>query len=381
MNKKVKQKKIILTTLICLFITIMITIGIGFYNYYGYIGYKKDFLDDYFDIDGTKKESNQTKIENAIRFTSNGYIVNPGNLNFYDLGIDGNEYNKITDKKLESGLNINAYIKDGTLHLPNYFDINLYALRNTIVAEKKEDNEDKMNYYFFVSNIQYKYLSSKYKDFDPKNLYINIFEGIDDNALKNASYFKNELKDPNDGDFIIGNACNIWSYTLTTEGDDAYASYALYDNNKDNATDNYQFPKIYRFNVSKGREVVTDDEGKKETLDKSFDSQKGITFVLYYYDLNRNISDVIVQGTYENEIVNGNILSIENIKNATNYQRGYNYNLNNAHYKTFIMPKIIKTSIIVFIVSLVFTGALGFIWTLEPKKVDEQNIVKKKKKN
>lgn len=376
MDKNFKKKKIIITIIICLIITIGATIGIACYNYYGYIGYKKDFLDDYFDVENNKKESNQVKIENAIRFTSNGYIINPGTLKYYDIGIKGNELNEITSEKLDNGANINASFENGTLHLPNFFDLNLYVLRNTVNSD--DSPSDILNYYFFISNIQYNSLSEMYPDFDPKNFFITYIDGTNEDSQKEIDDIISEVKI--DGDFDIGNLPAIWSYSLTTESDDVYSSYSLEDNTSNNTLENYKFPKIYRTNVSSVTLAKESGDGTGKTEVK-FGSENGVSFLICYYDSSVSISEPIIRGTFKTEFVDEKPIEPNTISQVNYFYAGYNGNFNNPHYKEFITPKIIKTCIITFVIAGIFTGILGFIWTIDvhAEKTTDTNKKKKRK--
>ncbi len=368
MSKKTNKKKIIITAIICLIVTIGITAGIGFYNYSGYIGYKKAFLDDYFDVANNKKESNQKRIENAVRFTSKGYIANPGSLKYYDIGDNGLEMNEITEIPLDSGENINATFKDGTLHLPNLFDLNLYVQLNNVTNDDEEVNI--INYYLFISNIQYNYLSVSYPDFDPKNFFFTFVDGTNEESNKKITSTIEEVKI--NGDFDIGQLPSIWSYSLTTENDDVYASYSLIDN-----VENAEYPKIYRVNVSSTTLSEDSGDGSGKTT-VSFGSENGVSFLLCYYDSKKGLSTPLIRGTYTPEMVDDKPITVETIKNATNYYTGYNTSYKNESYNSFIKPKIIKTCVITFVVSAIFTGLLGTIWTIDMRSNKEKQPKNKK---
>lgn len=375
MNKNLKRKKIILTTIVCLLITIGATVGIAFYNYYGYIGYKGDFLDDYFDVENNKKESNQTKIENALRFTSNGYVANPGKITFYDIGEDGTEYNEITEKKLENGAMTNSYFSNGTLHLQNYFDLNIYAVRNTVV--NAENSSDAINHYLFFSNIQYNYLTKIYPDFNLKNFFITYIEGTDEAAKQEIDALIQEIK--KNGDYDIGALPSIWSYSLLTEEGDTYASYALDDNIDSPLPDTIEYPRIYRTNITKVTLSKVSPTGESKT-EVQFNNKNGVSFLLCVFDDENNISETVIRGTYTPELVDGEPLTPENMNRATHYQIGYNESFKNPHYKTFIMRKILISSSITFVVVGLFTSFLGFIWSIDLRPQPNTGIDEKQKK-
>lgn len=373
--KKTNKKKIIITTIICLVITIGITVGIGFYNYSGYIEYKKDFLDDYFDVENNKKESNQKRIENAVRFTSNGYIANPGTLKYYDIGELGLEMNEITDKPLDSGDNINATFKDGTLHIPNLFDLNLYVQLNT--ATNDEGTTSTINYYLFISNIQYNYLYNVYPDFDPKNFFFTFVDGTDEESNKKITSTIEEVKE--NGDFDIGQLPSIWSYSLTTESDDVYAAYSLIDNTENVTIKDNEYPKIYRINITSTTLSVDPGDGSGKTK-VSFGSENGVSFLLCYYDSKNGLSTPLIRGTYTAEMIDGKPITAETIQNVANYYTGYNTSYKNESYNSFIKPKIIKTCVITFVVSGIFTALLGAIWTIDMHSNKEKQPKNKKVK-
>lgn len=374
MNKKLKKKKVIITTIICLLITIGATIGIACYNYYGYIGYKGDFLDDYFDIEQKKKESNQVKIENALRFTTNGYIANPGEIKFYDIGKDGTEYNEITDKKLDNGSIVNAYFSNGTLHLPNYFDLNMYTVRNTFTYES--ETTDNITQYLFFSNIQYNYLSKTYPDFDVKNIFITYIEGTDENAKQEIDQLIQTVNE--NGKYDIGALPTAWSYSLSTEEGDTYSSYALDDNIDTPIPDEYKYPRIYRSNITKITLAKDSGDGKGKT-EVQFNNKNGVSFLICMFDADNDISKAIIRGTYTPELVDGNPLTPETITKAKNYQIGYNESFKNPYYKSFTMPKLLISGSITFVVVGLFTGFLGFIWTIDLKSPEDTSVNEKQK--
>lgn len=374
MNKKLKRKKVIITTIICLLITIGATVGIAFYNYYGYIGYKGDFLDDYFDVEQKKKESNQVKIENALRFTTNGYVANPGEITFYDIGIDGTEYNEITDKKLDKGAIVNAYFSNGTLHLPNYFDLNLYTVRNTFTYE--DETTDTINQYLFFSNIQYNYLSKTYPDFDVKNFFITYIEGTGEESKQEIDQLIKTVNE--NGKYDIGSLPTIWNYTLLTEEGDTYSSYALDDNIDTTIPDEYNYPRIYRSNITRITLAKDSGDGTGKT-EVQFANQNGVSFLICMYDDVNDISKAIIRGTYTPELIDGNPLTSETITKAKNYQVGYNESFKNPHYKKFAMSKILVSSSITFVIVGVFTGFLGFIWTIDLKSQTNDSVEEKQK--
>ena len=153
--KTKKAKHTLIVVIVCVCITVLTTLGVGFYNYYGYVAYKTQFLDEYFDIHDKKTISNQEKIENALKWESAYYIKNPGKITFRDPGV--NPYptkTPIGSEKLDGDvLNVNAYFDGETLHLPNYFDVNFYSQYVDFSNAENAEEKAKINYYFFFSNI------------------------------------------------------------------------------------------------------------------------------------------------------------------------------------------------------------------------------------
>lgn len=172
----------------------------------------------------------------------------------------------------------------------------------------------------------------------------------------------------------------IWSYSLTTESDDVYSSYALEDNTSNNTLENYKFPKIYRTNVSSVTLAKESGDGTGKTEVK-FGSENGVSFLICYYDSSVSISEPIIRGTFKTEFVDEKPIEPNTISQVNYFYAGYNGNFNNPHYKEFITPKIIKTCIITFVIAGIFTGILGFIWTIDVHAEKTTDTNKKKKEN
>ena len=72
-TKKVKTIRTLIVVIVCSIITIGVTVGICCYNYYGYINYKKLYLEDYFDQNEGTNLSTQEKIQKAVKWDADVY--------------------------------------------------------------------------------------------------------------------------------------------------------------------------------------------------------------------------------------------------------------------------------------------------------------------
>lgn len=124
MKLKFKLIPFIISTLI----VVGVTFGICWYSYHDYEGNKIRFLEEHF----SKEHETQELIENMVEMQFKKYAKGNDKISIIeDAGIEGTTY------------------KDGTIHVPGYFDVDIYA-----VASENNNSFD-YNYYFYLYNINY----------------------------------------------------------------------------------------------------------------------------------------------------------------------------------------------------------------------------------
>lgn len=368
-NKKTKSIKSLIVILICTFIVVGITTGVCLYNYYGYIQYKIDYLEDYFDAnktldlsieEATKESRNKESIEKYQKWVSYAYSSDTSNLTFRIPETKENINNeKVTDTNLTG-----AYFEDDVLHIPNYFDVSFYSFVIKSLSEDGKSDVYSLNYNFFFSNIEYNYI----EDFDPQYIYMTFVDGTgaeSDKALQDA------IEDTINSGVSVGIVSRLCSQTIMNESNDtSLASFSLLDYANDAySEDSDGIYYIY-----------------KNPCDSSYDNQtkfgatESLTFCIYYMDESNPKSFVnIVEGTFTpDKKENGNVIGYEEFLAKENLKYGYASRYYQENYNEFIKPRIIKTGLIAFAASGVVAGLFGFIWLFDYEKA-EQTIKKSKK--
>ncbi len=360
-NKKAKSIRTLIVILICLFVTILATVGICCYNYYGYVNYKVKYLDDYFEDANEKTTSTKERIEKILKWDAKGYS-DKLNVTYRDPITK----EVITDVKVSSDRaeNVNAYYENYTLHLPKYFDINLYR----VVGEEEDSDGVKKytdSYYFYLSNINY----NQIPDFEPRNLYMTFVEGIGEESDQALSDVVEELKA---ADVNTGFPPATYSYSITSEdGSSFLKSYFLLDNPvdefKDEETEDGTTKTYY----------IYSNECRKSYGDEpvNFSETKALTFVLYYQnDTDRSSFKNLVEGTFEANLKDNKLITPEEFLALDTTYSGYNKAFYQESYRKFIMPKIILTGVITFLIVGVVSGVLATLWIYDP--TSKQNASK-----
>ena len=223
-TKKVKTIRTLIVVIVCSIITIGVTVGICCYNYYGYINYKKLYLEDYFDQNEGTNLSTQEKIQKAVKWDADVY-TDKLNIQYRDpITKEFITEDKVSNDEAE---NVNAYYENYVLHLPKYFDINFYKVLTSYYDKETKKTELSVAHYFYFSNINY----NQIKDFSPQYIYMTFVDGVgeeSDLALQEA------LDEMSENELSVGNVSSIYYYSLTSsDNQDVLATYSLYDNPRD----------------------------------------------------------------------------------------------------------------------------------------------------
>ena len=166
-TKKVKTIRTLIVVIVCSIITIGVTVGICCYNYYGYINYKKLYLEDYFDQNEGTNLSTQEKIQKAVKWDADVY-TDKLNIQYRDpITKEFITEDKVSNDEAE---NVNAYYENYVLHLPKYFDINFYKVLTSYYDKETKKTELSVAHYFYFSNINY----NQIKDFSPQYIYLGV---------------------------------------------------------------------------------------------------------------------------------------------------------------------------------------------------------------
>lgn len=359
---KTKTIKTLIVVIICSLITFGATIGICFYNYYGYVEYKKHFLEYYFGQTEDASFTNQQKIENAVKWETS-YYTNQLNITYRDPSSkEIISKNKISNDK---ATNVNAYFENNVLHLPKYFDIEVYQQLTISTNEETGETKATNSFNFYFSNIDY----NNEKDFSPEYIYMTFVEGIgeeSDEALDEA------LNAMDSEGISTGNISTIYSYALLGEEGDTLETYSIYDTARNVFAEEDDYYYIFKNRCAKSYDNKT-----------TFGTVKEQTFCVYYMDDSEEGSKElkrIVEGTFiplENS--EGNIISNDEFAELEFVSKGYNKNYYQADYKEFITPKIITSGLITFGVAGILSALLALVWLYDPTKVTNKKGKKNKK--
>ena len=362
MNKKSNKRQTLIVTLLCVFITLGITVGICCYNYFGYVNYKILYLSDFFDVNGEVGVTVEDKVERSMLWDSTVYTDK--------LAVeyrDPNTKEVITSTSTtnDDAKHANATFTDYVLHLPNYFDIHLYQM----VKESVTDDgtvEYTMTYYFYFYNINYNTI----KDFDPSYVRMTFVNGIGEES---DTELEEALEDFNlNGE--TGNQPEIYSYSIMSENEsDILASFSLYDNaiNSYDEEDENKLYYVYRNRCN----ASYDDQTK-------FNEAKELTFSVYYLndedETSTNLIN-IVEGTFKAKLnEDGDVLTAKEVLELEGLMTGYNKKFYQESYNNFVKPKLIKTAIITFVVAGLITALFAAVWVLNPEEL-QANAKKNKK--
>ena len=351
-NKLNKTKVILITTIICLIVTLGATLGVCLYNYHGYIVYKQQYLEDYFDMNNTKNKSSETKVENIIKWSASKYVVSPGTIEYRDPVTK----DAITNSALTDGdaLNIGAKYENNTLHLPKYFDVTFYVQTFDSYNEDLDKDETTFSYQFLFTNINYNTIAD---GFAPESIYIAFIEGIGEDADASLDELLKEKEST--GTAGGSNPCTAWYYTLYSKDQTAY-SFAPSDNSIDAYKDEDANKRyyIYRNNV-----IGSDD------TNAAFGTTSDLTFAIFYLakDGNKIVYKNLVEGTYTTQKVNDSLLNKDNFADLESYEIGYGQSFKQESFNAFVTPKLIKDGLLAFVIAGAITALLGFVLTFNPE--------------
>lgn len=365
MNKKHKSKVTLIAILIMAFITLGVSVGVCFYNYYGYVSYKIQYLEDYFDVEEEQKLSNQEKIERYQKWISYAYTNELSNITYRDPITK----EQITKEKVisDNAENVNAYIEGNTLHLPKYFDVDFYSLVTKSLSQDQTTDVYTLTYNFYFSNIDY----NQIPDFDPQYIYMTFVDGIgkeSDEALQAA------IDDTIDSDISVGIVSRLCTHSILNETNEStLASFSLIDNARDVFEEEGDFYYIY-----------------KNPCNKSYDDQstfgyskEGLTFCIYYMDEEKGGESFIniLEGTYSPELNESNkVLSVDEFLEKDYLVEGYAMDFYQESYNSFVRPKLIKSGLIAFAISLVVSGLFVFVWLYDYNLEGQKTHFQKNKK-
>ena len=180
-----------------------------------------------------------------------------------------------------------------------------------------------------------------------------------------------------ENELSVGNVSSIYYYSLTSsDNQDVLATYSLYDNPRDVYEDDEDEDKSYY--------IYQNRCAKSYDNNTVFGQTRELTFCVYYInDSDEGDKELIniVEGTFTPELNDEDeILTNEEFKALNSNYKGYNKEFYQDSYNAFIRPKIIKTGLLTFGITLLLCGLLAFIWLYEPKATENAKSKSTKKK-
>lgn len=134
-----KHKFKLIPFLISLLLVVGVTFGICWYSLFEYQINRNRFYEDYFHTEDYKNVETTTFIEEALKYNFAGYKKADSKVNIHK-----NNSNIF-------GKDVPTY-NNGTIHVPGYFDIDIYAIDATA---SNSDDDPTYEYYFYFYNVQY----------------------------------------------------------------------------------------------------------------------------------------------------------------------------------------------------------------------------------
>lgn len=331
--------------LISTLIVVGITFGICWYSYHGYEGNKLKFLDEYFHVDDYEEQPASDLIHNFVEMQFTKYAKGNDKVSII---------NPDTEEKVTSSTDNSSVLSfnNGTIHVPNYFDIDVYA------TATYSDSEWTYNYYFYFYNINY-----KNSTFSLSNLELIIVDGTgrtsDEEEIEDAdklgldlldvAYLKRYDEDPNNNPSTTLGYITTFGYT----GDaDVSATFPIYDSGYTNVDEENDDSQHLVFNMSLKTDI------NHVSITNPVDSNgKPVTTT-------GNVSFTLVDTTDDTNVrlFTGSIQDVTSMDQLS-YEDGCTKDpLQCKSYGSVVAGKVILHSSIAFVISAVIAVLFYLIW-------------------
>lgn len=331
--------------LLSLLIVVGVTFGICWYSYHDYPLNKFSFYEEYFHLEDYAEYETTELIENAVKFQYEGYKKASST-----VSVINNEENGVT-------------YKDGTINVPNYFDIDIYI---TVVDN---EGEKTYSYYFYFYNVNYQN-STLVPNEDIAIILVNgIGEGTDveededkyGNALLDEAI--ENLGDEDTTNNPSYNSLAAFGYTGIAESVDTSRIYPIYDNGFTGDPDVEEGSEHYVWRCAPRLDYSHAEIYNEDTLEDG-----EATFAIIKLD-----------DTNE-ELCRGTITGVDKIS-ETSFDAGYSSIPTNSYYSSVVLPRVLLHGGIAFVISAVIAFLFYLLW-LDPKEqVKTTNTKNNKKKN
>lgn len=340
--------------LISTLIVVGITFGICWYSYHGYEGNKLKYLDEHFHVDDYEKYNTSELIKNFVEMQFSKYAKGTEKVSI----INPTTGEKITSSSEDANI---LSFNNGTIHVPGYFDIDVYATASWL------DDEWVYNYYFYYYNINYQ--NSK---FNPSNLEMIVVDGMgrsnsdgeDDEKLGldllDNAYLKKYDDDENNNPSTTLGYVTSFSYT----GDAGVtASYPIRDNgfindeNRDENTNHLVFNMAPRTDIN--HNSITNPV---DSNGNPIQTTGNVSFTLVDTTDDKNVR--LFTGAIED------VTSMDELSYETGCQKNP---MNSKNYGIVVAGKVILHGAIAFVLSGVVAFLFYLIWMDPADKTSTQN--------
>lgn len=339
-----KLKFKLIPFLLSLLIVFGVTFGICWYSYHDYPINRYTFYEEYFHLNDYEEYETTELLENSIKFQFNEYTKASSTVSVH------------ASEKEDA-----PTYKNGTIHVPGYFDIDVY-ITNTI-----NQGESTYSYYFYFYNVDYQHSA-----FDPADrIKIVVVEGsgkgvpgedeseedIYGDALLDRELEELFDEDENNNPKYSG----LYPFAWTREQN----TYPVFDNGFKNDENNPDITEHYVYRASPRQSHVKD-----EIFNESVPADGTATFAI-----------VATNAKYETEyeeLVRGTISDIDKLEELE-LEEGYAEDVYKTNYAEVVRPKVILHGSIAFVISAVIAILFYLLW-MDPKNKDNKKNIKPNKK-
>ena len=330
-----KLKFKLIPFLLSLLIVVGVTFGICWYSYHDYPLNQYSFYEEYFHLNDYQEHSSEELIGNAVKFQYEGDKKASST-----VSVINNDENGVT-------------YKDGTISVPNYFDIDIYL---TVIDN---EGEKTYSYYFYFYNVNYQ-SSTLIPDKEIGIVVVNgIGEGTD--VEEDEEQYGNALLDSAIEKLGDEDTTNNPSYNaLAPHGYSANETriYPIYDTGFSNDPNVEEGSEHYVWRCAPRLDHTHTEIYNEDTL-----KDGEATFA------------IVKLGKKVTELCRGTITDIDTI-DETVFDAGCSGNVHNSYYASVAFPKVLLHGGIAFVISAVIAFLFYLLW-LDPNETKVANNNKK----
>lgn len=339
-----KLKFKLIPFMLSLLIVFGITFGICWYSYHNYRGNKHSFYEEYFHLNDYEDYESTELLENAVKFQFDEYKKASNTVALHNIDKD-----------------IAPSYSNGTIHVPGYFDIDVY-ITNSI-----SEGEATYSYYFFFYNVNYQ--NSTYDPVDKVQVLlvngsgagIPEEEGEEENIYGDA-LLDQELEKLFDEDEDNNPKYNgLYPHSYSSDN----VHYPVFDNGYKNDEDNENVTEHYVY-----RCAPRQNNAKEEIFNDKVPEDGTLTFAIISLNSAKNKHTELVRGTISN---------IDKLSEEE-YEEGYAGDVYAADFSSIVGSTVAIHGAIAFGISAVI-AILFYLLLMDPKEQEKKVKFTSKKQN